>query len=401
MGGRYKIKTLRGGAMPQEKLWTKNFISMAAMTFLVYFIYYLLMVVIAVYSMEVLKATPSKAGLAAGIFMVAALLARLFTGRYIEQYGARILIYASLLLYAAILPLYFVIKDINLFCVIRFLHGLGMGVSTSAMAIVVVKEIPHSRLGEGLGYYALGGTLAMAIGPLFGMYLYHNYGLSMNLYLCMALAVIILVALFRIEISNEKADAKKLEEFGHGLSSYFEKSALPIAFIGTLMFFSYSSLTSFLAPFVARENLAEAGSFYFMFFAIAALVSRPPMGRLYDEHGNIVMYPAFLCFAAGMFVLGAANNSVALFVSGALLGCGDGTFCSLGRAIAVQGMPTHKYGLATSTFLAISEVGTGLGPFFLGMIIPLSGYRNLYHLMGVVALLAMVVFYWQYHNRKF
>ena len=65
--------------------------------------------------MEVLQATPSKAGLAAGIFMVAALLARLFTGRYIEQYGARILIYISLILYAAILPLYFVIKDINLF----------------------------------------------------------------------------------------------------------------------------------------------------------------------------------------------------------------------------------------------------------------------------------------------
>jgi predicted MFS family arabinose efflux permease len=138
-----------------------------------------------------------------------------------------------------------------------------------------------------------------------------------------------------------------------------------------------------------------------MFFAIAALLSRPPLGRLYDKYGNIIMYPAFLCFAAGMFVLGMANSPTALFVSGALLGCGDGTFCSLGRAIAVQGMPTYKYGLATSTFLAISEVGTGLGPFFLGMIIPFSGYRNLYHLMGMVALLAMGCFYWQYHNRKF
>lgn len=50
-------------------------------------------------------------------------------------------------------------------------------------------------------------------------------------------------------------------------------------------------------------------------------------------------------------------------------------------------------GIATSTFISISEMGIGMGPFFLGMLIPLVGFRGLYLTMAAVVILAMTLYY--------
>ncbi|WNN67346.1 MFS transporter [Lactococcus lactis] len=79
------------------KLFNKHFIGITLINFVVYFIYYLLMVIIAFVSQKSLHSTVSQAGFATGIYVIGTLLARLIMGKQIELIGRRrVLRYSSI-----------------------------------------------------------------------------------------------------------------------------------------------------------------------------------------------------------------------------------------------------------------------------------------------------------------
>ncbi|EFU91981.1 MFS transporter [Enterococcus faecalis TX0630] len=71
------------------KLLNKGFISITVINFIVYLVYYLLMVIIAVIAQDSLHATLGQAGLASGIYIIGTLLARLFMGKLLELIGRK------------------------------------------------------------------------------------------------------------------------------------------------------------------------------------------------------------------------------------------------------------------------------------------------------------------------
>ena len=85
--------------MSNQSLWNKDFLLDTGINFVVYLIYYLLMVIIAVVAKDQLHASLGEAGLASGIFIVGTLLARLQFGKAIELYGRRKSLYGGILFY--------------------------------------------------------------------------------------------------------------------------------------------------------------------------------------------------------------------------------------------------------------------------------------------------------------
>lgn len=73
----------------KTSLWTKDFIIYSITSFLTALVFFLLIITIPVYAIEEFKASQSFAGLAAGIFIIGALISRLFAGRYIETIGRK------------------------------------------------------------------------------------------------------------------------------------------------------------------------------------------------------------------------------------------------------------------------------------------------------------------------
>ena len=93
--------------MSNQSLWNKDFLLDTGINFVVYLIYYLLMVIIAVVAKDQLHASLGEAGLASGIFIVGTLLARLQFGKAIELYGRRKSLYGGIILYFVTTLLYF------------------------------------------------------------------------------------------------------------------------------------------------------------------------------------------------------------------------------------------------------------------------------------------------------
>ncbi|MGC4018547.1 MAG: MFS transporter [Muricomes sp.] len=387
--------------MSKSKLWTKNFLVDAVVNFFVYLVYYLLMVMIAGYAMDNLHASPSQAGLAVGIFVIGALVSRIYAGSIIERTGRKKMLYIGLLIYVVATVLYFRVEGMMFLFLVRFLHGIGFGATSTATATIAANLVPKDRQGEGISYYAMSTTMASAIGPFLAMYLSQNASFYTILVLCIVALAACFGAVFFLKVSEEtevKEEAGNKKQFS--ISNFIEYKALPISIIGAVIGLSYSSIVSFLSSYVKEIGLAEAGSFFFLAYSIAILVSRPATGKLFDsKNENYVMYPAFVLFAVGLFTLSQAHQGIVLLSAAALIGLGFGTFLSSGQAIAVKSAPSHRIGLATSTFLAITDTGVGIGPFLLGILVPVVGFGGLYKAMAGVTIVSLVLYYFL-HGRK-
>lgn len=176
---------------------------------------------------------------------------------------------------------------------------------------------------------------------------------------------------------------------------------MPIAIITLVISFCYSSVLSFIKFYANEINLVSAASFFFLVYSIAVLFSRPFTGRLMDTKGaNYIMYPGFVILAGGMVLLSSVNTGIMLLVAGALIGLGFGNMQSSTQAIAVKLTLPQRMGLATSTFFIALDAGLGFGPYLLGFIIPVTGYRSLYVILGIVVFLSTVLYYFLHGKRS-
>ncbi|MGG3448318.1 MFS transporter [Domibacillus aminovorans] len=384
----------------RPKLWTKDFIIVSFVNFFLTLIFYLLMVTLAVYAVNELDASTSQAGLISGIFIIGTLIGRLFIGRIMDSIGRKRTLFIGLIFFTLTTLLYFVNFGITFLLINRFIHGIALGVASTATGTIVAQIIPATRKGEGIGYYSMSATLATAIGPFIGLYMSQHTSFQMIFSFCLALGIISLITAFFVYVPALEASTKNAETKGFNLSSFIEPKALPIAFITLAIAFCYSSVLSFISFYAIEIDLVNTASFFFVVYAAAVLASRPFTGRLMDVKGaNFIMYPAFLIFGAGMLLLSSADKSITLLLAGFLIGLGFGNMQSSTQAIAVKLTPPHRMGLATSTFFIFLDAGLGFGPYLLGFIIPLTGYSTLYVIMGVV-ILATTVLYYFLHGKK-
>ncbi|WP_338786156.1 MFS transporter [Metabacillus sp. FJAT-53654] len=386
--------------MSKSKLWTKDFIIVSTINFFLTLVFYLLIVIMGVYAVNEFNASTSQAGLVTGIFIIGALIGRLFIGRSIEIIGRKRTLFIGLILFTLMTLLYFVNYGIIFLLINRFLHGITLGMASTATGTIVAQIIPTNRKGEGIGYYSMSATLATAIGPFIGLYMSQNTSSQMIFSVCLALGIISLITAFFVYVPVLEVSIKTTEIKGSKLSNFIEPKAVPIAVITLVVAFCYSSVLSFINFYAIEIDLVSTSSFFFLIYSIAVLISRPFTGRLMDLKGaNYIMYPAFIFFTAGMLLLSSAHNSITLLVSGILIGLGFGNMQSCTQAIAIKLTPSHRMGLATSTFFIFLDAGLGFGPYLLGFIIPFTGYSTLYAILGVVVL-SSSIFYFLLHGKK-
>ncbi|MDD4092418.1 MAG: hypothetical protein PHQ63_07635, partial [Smithellaceae bacterium] len=55
--------------------------------------------------------------------------------------------------------------------------------------------------------------------------------------------------------------------------------------------------------------------------------------------------------------------------------------------------PPHRMGLAITTFFIFVDLGFGIGPYLLGALVAVTGYRGLYVIMTLVILATIPIYY--------
>lgn len=116
--------------------------------------------------------------------------------------------------------------------------------------------------------------------------------------------------------------------------------------------------------------------------------------RLLDEFGgSVVVYPALIFLAAAMVLIGAARSNGMLLSGALVLGLGFATITSACHALAVFVSPQKYVGRATATYFVLLDVGVGIGPYTLGLLVPYFGFSAVYFAAAAVAA-AGILIYW-------
>lgn len=382
--------------MSEERLWTKNFVTVAVINFITYLIFFLLMVVIASYAVDKFHASASVAGLVSGIFVIGVLIGRLGTGRVIGDIGNKKILITGTIFFIITSALYFAAVNLALLTIIRLFHGIAYGLVSTAAATIVAQIIPQGRRGEGIGYYSMSAILATALGPFIGIILiqYANFNMIFIVTTILALVNFAISAAVRLPAHRTPVPDKACAAKSFHISTFLELKALPISIIALIIGFAYSVILSFISLYAKELHLEQAASFYFLVYAVTVLVSRPFSGRLLDaKGGNFVIYPCLFIFAVAMLLLSRTNHGITFLLAGALVGVGYGNFLSCAQAISIKLVPPSRFGLATATFFIFLDLGLGVGPYILGAVVPFAGYRGLYLMMSGIIFATVILYY--------
>lgn len=373
-------------------LWTRSFIFISLANFSLFLTYFSLLVTLPSASITYFGTTESTAGLFTTVYIVAAVIIRPFMGRWIEKYGKRLILLVSLLTFTGASFLYSFFDAVFPLLILRFIHGLGFGMATTITIAIVADIVPEARKGEGMGYFILSTNLAMVVGPFIGLTIFDNYNLDVLFWVAAFCSLIALVLGYMTRLPKDVL-VKRLP--GEKKSALFEKSALPISITGAFFSAAYASVLSFMAVFAVEQGLGAEASYFFAVYVVVLLITRPFTGRWYDQYGpNIIIFPAIVFFAIGIFVLGLTNNALLFFIAAALIGGGWGTLFPSFQTIAIQNAKPERRPVAMATFLSIFDIGISGGSLLVGVLVGIIGFNVLYMSLSVYILVGLAVYYW-------
>jgi MFS family permease len=381
------------------RLWTKDFISISLSNFFLFITFYFLLVSLPVMVIQQYDSSKTEAGLITTVFLFSAIIIRPFAGYGIIRIGIRKILLSSLLMFFVASILYFFAHSMTALLAVRFLHGIGFGMATTAAGGLVANIIPKSRSGEGMGYFIMSANLAMVLGPFIGLTSIQRWDSNVLFLISVISALFAFIAGLIIRAPKSEVN-EKVQVSGFQWQNFFEGAAVPISIVGAFFAVVYSGILSFVSVYAKEIGLIEVSSFFFVVYAAVLLLSRPFTGRWFDLYGaNVIIYPAIILFAIGMFLLSGTHTAVGFLIAAALIGIGYGTIFPSLQTIAIQKAEPSKRGTATATFLSIFDTGIGFGSFAVGMIVAEVGFRSFY-LNSSLYILAGVFVYFLLHARK-
>src|SRR5690606_32691694 len=181
----------------------------------------------------------------------------------------------------------------------------------------IADIVPASRRGEGMGWHGLSMTLAMAVGPVLGVWLLEGYAFKGMFAASAGLAVVALLAMSLPPLPFQRATERKRFEL-------YEPTTLPVSVAVVFLAFAYGAVTTFVPLFAVTIDVNPG--IYFLVYALALAVSRPLSGTLSDRLGEAaVIVPGTALTAIALAVLGSARGLGGVVAAAVLYGIGFGS----------------------------------------------------------------------------
>ena len=159
----------KGGTMAQAKIWTREFLGMGMTNFFYFMSQYILIASLPVFIMDDLGKGQWEAGMAMTCFQIGTVACRPLAGRIIDGVNKQKLLFLASSVFFLVMAGFYFTSSLHMVWGLRLVHGIVFALGTTASATMAALVLPKSRKGEGIGYFAVSGNLAMVIGPLVGL----------------------------------------------------------------------------------------------------------------------------------------------------------------------------------------------------------------------------------------
>ena len=273
----------------------------------------------------------------------------------------------------------------------RALHGIAMGLFTTALLAIVTGLLPEHRRGLGIGLYQSSNTVAALYGAALGIWLIAHGSFAIAFVTAAAAAVL---ALASGALVGDPAPPAAQHEARVPLRArrWVSHTALLPAAVFLTVTAPFGAVTTFLPLFADERGLGNVGLFYTA-LAVTQLMARSSSGWISDRLGRArVIVPALGVAAVGLAVLAGAHSQTALLAAAALYGLGiAGTQTSI-VALIVDRTEREALGSAMATYTMAWDVGAVIGSVILGAVAGATSYGTVFALCTVAPLLGVALF---------
>ena len=395
----------------KDKLVTKNYIEILAANFLLYFGFWLLIPVLPFYLSEIFNAGNSTIGIILSCYTVAALCIRPFSGYFLDSFARKPLYLLAYFIFMTMFAGYIIAGSLVLFILFRIIHGVSFGMVTVGGNTVVIDIMPSSRRGEGLGYYGLSNNIAMAVGPMSGLFL-HDAGMSYTTIFCCSLGSCIAGFICASLVKTPYKPPVKREPIS--LDRFILLKGIPAGISLLLLSIPYGMTTNYVAMYAKEIGINATTGFFFTFMAVGMAISRIFSGKIVDKGkitqvisaGLYIVVFSFFLLSACVYIINwnSMACSIIFFAVALLLGVGFGIMFPAYNTLFVNLAPNNQRGTATSTYLTSWDVGIGIGMLTGGYIAEVSTFDKAYLFGACLTIISMLYFNGKvtphYHKNK-
>ena len=348
-----------------EKIWNRDFVLLILSNFLMYITYYAILSALPIYLVSDLHASKIQVGVVVGAYTIASVLVRPFSGFALDKFGRRTIFLSALIIYSLLFAGYLVAITITSIILLRFAQGLTWGFTTVSGSTIAIDNIPASRRGEGIGYFALSTTLGMSVGPIVGLYICHQWGYVAMFVSGCIISFISLACAYAVHFRKRFLVGKRIQL---NLNNLFEKNSVRPSINVFITMIAYGGLLSFIALY-GREIGIQNTSLYFLIFSIGIAAARITAGKVFDRRGpGKIITLCLILLIIGFPVLALAKNEVLFYLSAIIIGFGNGVIFPTFQSMVNNLAESKNRGIANSTLYTAVDLGMGFGMIMAGLI---------------------------------
>lgn len=371
----------------QPKLWTGSFVKICLVNFFIFVNFHALLPTFPFF-VESLGGDAVAIGLATALFSIASILSRPFVGWLVDTRGRCTILVLGLIGMTLIPMGYFVSAGIAMAVILRTVHGAFHAASSNASSTWVTDIIPHSRMGEGLGMYGLSMAISTAVAPALGLAVMNAWGYRPLFALTALAALVSLLIGISIRDRNYRLSTQPLK-----LNELFERMSLPASVTQFFFMIAYGVIEVYVAIYAAKHGL-PGGGLYFIFIAVATVLTRLLLGRAIDRYGEArLVYTGNAAIIAGILLLVYAHNVPCYILSALLLGYSFGAIQPSLQTMAMHAVAPERRGAASSTFFVAFDFGIALGGFLAGVLVKFLDYDAMFLIISLSCVLSWAYYY--------
>jgi len=376
-----------------RRIFTRNFILGFFSQFVFISVFYILIPTLPIYLLRS-GSGEVEIGVLIGVFFVSALALRPFVGRALLRIPEKNFMIAGAILFALTSVAYLWAPPFWPLFIVRAFQGVGLAFFHTASFTLIANISPEDHLGQSLSYFFLAPNISLALIPSLGMFLINRFSFNFLFLTCLGLSLFALL----ITLNLNTKPMVPLEKRPRQKDRLLSWKAIPPSIVNFLNFIMWGALTAFFPLYALNHGVTNSGVF-FSVIAIMFFLGRAFGGKILDLYSRDSVIPLLLVLTLISMVILAFSKNLTMFIAVAIIwGIGNALLTPAILAYVLDRVGPSR-GPGIGMYLLLSDLGLGLGPVMMGIVIRLSNYPTMFLSLAATGVLNLFYFYFFVRKR--
>jgi MFS family permease len=373
--------------MTLRKILSREFILCFLSQFAFTSVFHVLVPTIPIY-LSRLGSTEVEIGILIGTFGISSLILRPVIGKALLRIPEKKFMLAGAVLSVIASIAYVFTPPFWPFLLVRVVQGIGSAFFFTAALAFVTNITPGAYRGQSLGYFFLSFNISMAVAPIIGMFLINHFSFNILFSVCTVLSLCSLWIASRLT----QSELTPVENLPTEARSHLDFRTLSPILVYLMVHMIWGALVAFFPLYAISHGVANPGLF-FTAYAAVMISGRVFGGRIFDiQRREKVILPCIIAFIVAMILL-AFSESLEMFILVAVIAAAGHSFLVPSLFAYVLDLAGPSRGPAIGWLTAMGDLGLGLGPMIMGVILRLTSFSTMFLCLALTGLLGLVYFY--------